>query len=54
MAVPDAFADEISLCGPPERIRDRLEAWRETPVSSLLVAGVDLPRLRQIAELVLG
>ncbi len=53
-AVPDSFADEISLCGPPERIRDRLQAWRETPVTSLLVAGVDLPRLRQIAELVLG
>ena len=27
-AVPDALADEVSLCGPPERIRERLAAWR--------------------------
>ena len=28
-AVPDEFADEISLVGPPSRIKERLEAWRE-------------------------
>src|SRR4029453_11758193 len=27
-AVPDAFADEISLVGPKERIRERLQAWK--------------------------
>src|SRR5882762_4169594 len=27
-AVPDAFCDEISLVGPRERIRERLDAWR--------------------------
>lgn len=52
-AVPDAFADEISLVGPPERIRERLEAWRGTPVTMLLVMERDPARLRQIAELVL-
>ncbi len=26
-AVPDDFADEISLVGPPSRIKERLEAW---------------------------
>jgi F420-dependent oxidoreductase-like protein len=51
-AVPDAFADEISLVGPPERIRERLQAWRETPVTMLLVMERDPVRLRQIAELV--
>ena len=34
-AVPDAFADEISLVGPKERIAERLDAWRETPVTTL-------------------
>ena len=29
MAVPDAFADEISLVGPKERIAERLDAWRD-------------------------
>lgn len=52
--VPDRFADEISLVGPKERIRDRLQAWRETPVTSLLVAGHDPSILRTVAELVLG
>ena len=28
-SVPDALIDEIALVGPPERIRDRLDAWRE-------------------------
>jgi F420-dependent oxidoreductase-like protein len=51
--VPSAFADEISLSGPIERIRDRLDAWRETPVTSLLVAGGDPNVMRKMAELVL-
>jgi F420-dependent oxidoreductase-like protein len=50
--VPDEFADEISLCGPVDRIRDRLQAWRETPVTTLLVANQDMPTLRTMAELV--
>ena len=53
-AVPDAFVDEISLVGPKERIRDRLQAWQETPITHLLVAGNDRTKLREIAELVLG
>ncbi len=28
-AVPDALIDAISLCGPAERIRDRLAAWKD-------------------------
>jgi alkanesulfonate monooxygenase SsuD/methylene tetrahydromethanopterin reductase-like flavin-dependent oxidoreductase (luciferase family) len=53
-AVPDQFADEISLVGPLDRIRDRLAAWRETPVTTLLVATQDKAQLRTMAELVLG
>lgn len=53
--VPDEFADAISLVGPPERIRDRLQAWEESPVSTLLVYSPgSVDKLRQIAELVLG
>ncbi len=52
-AVPDQFADEISLVGPVERIRDRLEAWKETPVTSLLLANREPEILRAMAELVL-
>ena len=50
-AVPDAFADEISLIGPPGRIKERLELWRKSPVTSLLVGGRDPESLRQIVDL---
>ncbi len=52
-AVPDQFVDEISLVGPVERIRDRLAAWRETPVTTLLLGNRDVDTLRKMAELVL-
>jgi hypothetical protein len=51
--VPDQFADEISLCGPVDRIKDRIQAWRETPVTSLLVPSADPAVMRTMAELVL-
>jgi F420-dependent oxidoreductase-like protein len=53
-AVPDAFADEISLVGPAERIKDRLQAWRETPVTTLLLATQDKAMLEPLADLILG
>jgi F420-dependent oxidoreductase-like protein len=52
-AVPDSFADEISLVGPIERIRDRLEAWQATPITALLIGNRDPKVLRAMAELVL-
>jgi hypothetical protein len=51
MAVPDEFADEISLVGPKERIAERLDAWRATPVTTLLVGNRDPETLRLLADL---
>jgi len=51
MAVPDAFADEISLVGPKERIAERLDVWRATPVTTLLVGNRDPETLRLLADL---
>ncbi|WP_328326040.1 MULTISPECIES: LLM class F420-dependent oxidoreductase [unclassified Streptomyces] len=51
LAVPDAFADEISLVGPRQRIAERLELWRKGPVTDLLVTAPDLTTLRVLAEL---
>jgi F420-dependent oxidoreductase-like protein len=51
--VPDQFADEISLVGPIERIKDRLAAWRETPITTLLIGNREPEVLRAMAELVL-
>jgi len=52
-AVPDALVDAVALVGPKERIRDRLEAWRETPVTTLIVGASDPKALQTLAELVL-
>ncbi len=53
-AVPDEFADAISLCGSPERIRDRVAAWDESAVSTLLVYTPGGPEaLRHLAEILL-
>lgn len=51
LAVPDAFADEISLVGPRERIAERLELWRKGPVTDLLALAPDEESLRVLAEL---
>jgi alkanesulfonate monooxygenase SsuD/methylene tetrahydromethanopterin reductase-like flavin-dependent oxidoreductase (luciferase family) len=50
-AVPDALIDEVALVGTRERIRDRLDAYREAGVTRLLVATHDLGTLRVLAEL---
>ena len=51
-AVPDQFADEISLSGPKDRIRERIVDWQNSSVTSLLVNG-DINMLRDMAELAL-
>ena len=53
MAVPDALADEISLVGPVDKIRDRLQAWDETPVTSINVSARSTAELETLAKLVL-
>jgi F420-dependent oxidoreductase-like protein len=54
MSVPDDFADEISIVGPPSRIKERLVAWRDSPVTTLMVAGRDPEQLEVVRDLVLG
>jgi len=50
-AVPDELVDAVSLVGPKERIRDRLAAWRETPVTTLIVGSSQPEALQVLAEL---
>jgi F420-dependent oxidoreductase-like protein len=50
-AVPDELVDALALVGPKERIRDRLEAWRETPVTTLIVGSPQPDALEVLAEL---
>lgn len=52
-AVPDSLVDDVALVGPRERIAERLEAWRESGATTLLVTARDPVALRTMAELVL-
>jgi F420-dependent oxidoreductase-like protein len=52
-AVPRALIEELTLIGPADRLRDKLAAWRESSVTTLLISG-DPQTLHAAAELVLG
>jgi F420-dependent oxidoreductase-like protein len=52
-AVPDELVDAVALVGPKERIRERLEAWKETPVTTLLVGSPQPEALDVLAEIAL-
>jgi alkanesulfonate monooxygenase SsuD/methylene tetrahydromethanopterin reductase-like flavin-dependent oxidoreductase (luciferase family) len=50
-AVPDELVDEVALCGPKERIRDLLEAWKESPITTMIVGTGQPEALELMAEL---
>jgi F420-dependent oxidoreductase-like protein len=52
-AVPTKLVEQLTLLGSKDKIRDDLEAWRESIVTTILVGG-DPATLRSAAELVLG
>lgn len=59
-ALPDELIDLVSLCGPPDHVRDRLAVYRDAGVGTLMVtpmawtAEERLAQLRLIAELAAG
>jgi F420-dependent oxidoreductase-like protein len=56
-ALPDDLIDNVSLCGPPEVVRERLAVYRDAGVGTLgvtpiaLTAAERLEQLRLVAEL---
>jgi F420-dependent oxidoreductase-like protein len=52
-AVPDELVDEVALVGPRERIAERLEAWKASGVTSMLLGAGQPEALRLVAELAL-
>ena len=53
MAAPDALVDAVALVGSKARIRDRLQTWRDSPITTLNVTVFSLDALRFLAEEVL-
>ena len=49
-AVPNELADEVSLVGPPARIRDRLAAWRESGATTLICGTRQAEAMRMLVE----
>lgn len=52
-AVPDALVDEVALCGPKERIAERLAAWKTCGITTMICGTSDINVLRTMAELAL-
>jgi alkanesulfonate monooxygenase SsuD/methylene tetrahydromethanopterin reductase-like flavin-dependent oxidoreductase (luciferase family) len=52
-AVPDELIDAVALVGSRERITERIERWKASPVSTMCVAGGQPEALELVAELVL-
>jgi F420-dependent oxidoreductase-like protein len=56
-ALPEELIDTVSLCGPPDRVRDRLAVFRDAGVGTLMVSPMAwtfedrLEQLRLVAEL---
>jgi F420-dependent oxidoreductase-like protein len=49
-AVPTALIEDLALIGSPAKIRDELQRWRDTVITSLLIQG-DPSQLKVIADL---
>jgi F420-dependent oxidoreductase-like protein len=52
-AIPFELIDQMSLIGPEDKIRHDLDAWRDSFVTTIMIAG-DLGTMRTAADLVLG
>jgi F420-dependent oxidoreductase-like protein len=56
-ALPDELIDTVSLCGPPDVVREQIAVFRDAGVGTLMVAPMAwsfddrLAQLRQVAEL---
>src|SRR3954454_20795409 len=56
-ALPGELIDKVSLCGPPDRIKDRLQAYRDAGVGTMVITPMSfvpderVRMVRQLAEL---
>ena len=48
--VPDAMIDELCLVGSVDHVRERLDAWRASGVTTLLAKARDVRTVRALAE----
>ena len=55
--MPDKLIDEIALVGTADRIKDRLQAWKQVAqggkLTTMVLTGATVEALRVVAEAVL-
>jgi F420-dependent oxidoreductase-like protein len=49
--VPNKLIDEVALVGPKERIKDRMAAWKASPVKTMLIGTGSIEAVRALAEI---
>ena len=53
MAVPDELIDAVALVGSKDRIKDRVQIWKDSDIETLNIQTFDINVVRMMAELVL-
>lgn len=53
VAVPNALVDAVALVGTRDRIKDRIQLWKESEITTFNVQTFDIEVVRLLAELVL-
>ncbi len=53
MAVPNELVDAVALVGSKDRIKDRIQRWQDSPITTMNITAFDVETVRFMAELVL-
>jgi F420-dependent oxidoreductase-like protein len=53
MSVPNALVDAVALVGSKDRIKDRVQLWRDSPITTMNITAFNVETVRFMAELVL-
>ena len=51
MAVPDELVDEVSLVGPKDMLKDRIDVWKDAGIGTLIIQTSDPGTLEVIADI---
>jgi F420-dependent oxidoreductase-like protein len=53
-AVTDEMVDDLCLVGPPDRVADQMDVWRDSPITTLIAEPIDATSLPLITSLWFG
>jgi F420-dependent oxidoreductase-like protein len=49
-AIPDELVDEVALVGPKERITERLELWKASPITTMIINAMQPEAMQIVAD----